>query len=134
MDADEDEGGFTEAIKQKMTERSTELSKGRKKREISASLATEEEVGKLAEKSSHTAHLANAILCVALHPADPNVTVSGGADGKVVLFDRAAGKAIKKMAGHSKKVTRVAFHPTQPMCLSAREEQREWRVSRHGRV
>jgi pre-mRNA-processing factor 19 len=119
MDADEDEGGFTEAIKQKMTERSTELSKGRKKREISASLATEEEVGKLAEKSSHTAHLANAILCVALHPADPNVTVSGGADGKVVLFDRAAGKATKKMAGHSKKVTRVAFHPTQPMCLSA---------------
>eukprot|EP00290_Baffinella_frigidus_P012534 CAMPEP_0180147868 /NCGR_PEP_ID=MMETSP0986-20121125/19587_1 /TAXON_ID=697907 /ORGANISM="non described non described, Strain CCMP2293" /LENGTH=502 /DNA_ID=CAMNT_0022093649 /DNA_START=29 /DNA_END=1537 /DNA_ORIENTATION=+ len=118
MDTENDEG-FSEAMKVKMTERSTVLSKNRKKREMAKTLATEEEVGAFSEKSSHTAHLANAILCVALHPTDPNITVTGGADSKVVIFDRAEGKAVKKLSAHGKKITRVAFHPTQPMCISA---------------
>jgi pre-mRNA-processing factor 19 len=55
MDIDA-EKGITEAMKARMTEKSGELSKGRKKREISASLATEADLAKFAEVSNHPVH------------------------------------------------------------------------------
>ena len=55
MDVDT-ENGITEAMKARMTEKSQELSKGRKKRETPASLATEADIAKFAEVSNHPVH------------------------------------------------------------------------------
>ncbi len=52
-------------------------------RNAAGTLATEEEVGKMTEKSAHPAHLANAILCLDLHPSQQNLALTGGADNKV---------------------------------------------------
>mmetsp|Transcript_35045 Transcript_35045/g.82542 ORF Transcript_35045/g.82542 Transcript_35045/m.82542 type:complete len:508 (+) Transcript_35045:106-1629(+) len=127
----ESEVGITDAVKARMTERSTVLSKARKKREISATLATEEEVAAFTEKSSHPVHLANPVLCLDLHPSNPNLALTGGADNKVVLLDRASGQAKLKLDGHSKKVTKVAFHPTKDLFFSASSDKtvRVWEGS-----
>jgi pre-mRNA-processing factor 19 len=114
-----DDVGITDKVKDKMVKLAGELSKSRKKREIPASLASEGEVASYQEKSSHPVHLANAILCLDLHPSNPDMVASGGADNNVVLFDRKSGQAAQKMKGHSKKVLRVAFHPKQDMVFSA---------------
>ena len=52
--------GLTDAIKEKMVKMAGELSKSRKKRVPSASLAAEEAVAKYQEKSSHPVHLGDA--------------------------------------------------------------------------
>jgi len=48
--------------------------------------------------------------------------VTGGVDQQVILFDGGAEKVAQKLAGHSKKVTSVVFHPTKDIVLSASED------------
>jgi len=122
MDIDA-EKGISEAIKARMTEKSQELSKGRKKREISATLATEADLAKFAEISNHPVHKSSQILCLDLHPTKDNLALTGGADNKVVLLDRSSGKAVATMSGHSKKITRVLFHPTEDIAFSASSDK-----------
>ena len=107
MDVDaaaSDDVGITDKIKEKMSKLASELSKSRKKRDAPATLASEDTVASYKEKSTHPVHLANAILCLDLHPTNANLAVSGGADNNVVIFDRKSGQAAQKMKGHGKKV------------------------------
>ena len=59
------------------------------------------------------------MLCLDLHPTKENLALTGGADNKVVLLDRSSGKTVATMSGHSKKITRVLFHPTEDVVFSA---------------
>jgi len=126
MDVDaaaSDDVGITDKIKEKMSKLASELSKSRKKRDAPATLASEDTVASYKEKSTHPVHLANAILCLDLHPTNANLAVSGGADNNVVIFDRKSGQAAQKMKGHGKKVVRVKFHPTKDMVMSASSDK-----------
>ncbi len=113
-----------------MTEKSTELSKQRKKREVSAQLATEEDLKAFKEKAQYPVHLANPVMCLDAHLKDPDVLLTGGADGKVVLFNIAKGKAAAKMDGHSKRIIRTVLHSTQPLAFSASADKtvRMWKT------
>jgi pre-mRNA-processing factor 19 len=127
MDVDGGEG-ITEAIKAAMTDKSVELSKGRKKREPAPTLATQEEVGGYKQKHSFPVHLSNAVTCIDAHKSNANTILTGGADNKVVLFDISSGKQSASMEGHTKTVNQVLMHPTKDMCFSASADKtvRAW--------
>jgi pre-mRNA-processing factor 19 len=93
---------------------SKKLSKGRKKRDMPADLATKEAIAEWQPKSSHTPHLSSkpGITCVDIHP-DQNQFATGGVDLTVKVFDRAAGKVSTTLKGHSKRVNSVHFLPQQ---------------------
>ncbi|MEO0458807.1 MAG: WD40 repeat domain-containing protein, partial [Cyanobacteria bacterium P01_A01_bin.114] len=55
-------------------------------------------------KTDHTSD----ILTVAISPADTPIIASGGADGKIILWDM-TGKALKTLWGHTAEVTQVSF-------------------------
>lgn len=120
--------GITEGMKVRMTDKSVELSKGRKKREPSVTLASVEAVGAYKETGKFPVHLSHAVTCIDAHKSYPSLILTGGADNNAVLFDIAAGKQVAKMEGHSKAVNRVLLHPTQSMCFSASADKtvRQW--------
>jgi len=123
--------GISDAVKARMTEKSTELSKARKKREAPPGLSSEEDVKAFTEKGSFPVHLSNPVTCLDAHHSNKDLVLTGGGDGKVVLFDISKGKAVAKMDGHSKKVLRTVLHPTQDLAFSASADKtvRVWSAS-----
>lgn len=118
-------------LQAKMTDKSTELSKQRKVRKVSASLSSETDVKAFSEKGCFPVHLSNPVLCLDAHISNKDLVLTGGGDGKVVLFDISKAKAVSKMEGHSKKVLRTVLHPTQDLAFSASADKtvRCWSAS-----
>lgn len=50
------------------------------------------------------------VLCMDLHPTNPDLAVTGGKDSNAIIFNRASKKAEQTLTGHSKQVTDVLFH------------------------
>jgi len=117
--------GITPAIIKKMTEVSQELSKNRKKRQISETLASNEDIEKYKAISSHPTHKPTSpgILCVDIDPKDSNMIVTGGADTNAVLFNRQTSKVTQTLKGHSNRVSDVLFHPTQPLIFTVSHDK-----------
>ena len=122
--------GISTAIKDKMDAKSAELSKGRKKREISAALATQAAVKGYSGKAvkAHGAKVAS--MCVDVHPSKPLV-VSGSQSGDAEVINTDTGSSVCKIgagknAGHAQAVNRVLFHATQDLVVSAAENVRLW--------
>mmetsp|Transcript_22591 Transcript_22591/g.51410 ORF Transcript_22591/g.51410 Transcript_22591/m.51410 type:complete len:506 (-) Transcript_22591:146-1663(-) len=120
---DQAETGLTPEIVARMTEIAKGLSKTRKKRDA-PNLAPITDVKRFACTGSHSAHQSTApgILCLDVHKADDDRIVTGGVDGQVILFNRKKEKTVQKLAGHSKKVTSVLFHPSKEVVLSASQD------------
>lgn len=72
-------------------------------------------------QSSHTLHDADkpGVLCVAVDPKQPTRVATGGVDKSVKVFDTATQQIGAMLAGHSKKVSAVAFHQTADLVVSA---------------
>merc|ERR1719313_1851434 len=106
-----------------MTDIVKTLSRGRKKREFPG-LATVDDIKKFTCTGEHKVHQSTApgILCVDVHKENEHAVVTGGVDQQVVLFDAESGKTAQKLAGHSKKVSTVIFHPTKAVVLSGSED------------
>lgn len=102
----------------------TELSKSRKKRAISQTIASVDDISKFKDVASHPVHSTSppGILCVDIHP-EQELILSGGADSKVVLFSRASNKVVSNLKGHTKSVTQVQFHQTQKIFFSSSEDK-----------
>mmetsp|Transcript_7522 Transcript_7522/g.10177 ORF Transcript_7522/g.10177 Transcript_7522/m.10177 type:complete len:507 (+) Transcript_7522:260-1780(+) len=129
--------GITSDVVSSMTALSKELSKARKKRQISASLAAKEALEEFTLLASQPLHKSTepGIMAVDVHPTTPSLLVTGGVDSQVVLFDRAQGKITSTLSGHSKKVTAVQFLPKSPeMVLSASADKtaRLWKTGPQG--
>ena len=108
---------ISEAIKERMTEKSAELSKGRKKRAISPNLASEDTLKGFKEKLNKAVHKGSAPSCIDVH-LENNTIVTGGMDSKVIVSDSATGKVVATMSGHTKPVRRVLFHQASVRLLS----------------
>uniref|UniRef100_A0A8D3DVN2 Pre-mRNA-processing factor 19 n=1 Tax=Scophthalmus maximus TaxID=52904 RepID=A0A8D3DVN2_SCOMX len=98
--------GMTPEIIQKLQDKATILTTERKKR---GKTVPEELV-----RGLHSASVPG-ILALDLCPSDTNKVLTGGADKNVVVFDKSEEQIVATLKGHTKKVTSVIYHPSQPM-------------------
>lgn len=107
-----------------MKAKEAELKPGRKKRTKPATLASLAELGASKVISTHTPHSASkpGITCVAIHSQNQNAVATGGVDKVVKVFDREVQKLVGTATGHTKKITSVAWHPTQNVVFSGSED------------
>lgn len=124
--------GITADIAEKLTACSNELSKGRKKRAISPTVATPEELDAFALHSSHPLHKTSkgGILAIDISPASQAVVATAGADATVQLFDIKGERILASLTGHSKKVHDVKFVGSQEVLASASADRttKLWRA------
>lgn len=114
-------GGFQPELVAKLEESSKRLSKGRKKRVVSSSLATPEAIADFALLASQPLHKTSkgGILAIDTSPENDTVVATAGVDGQVHVFDRQAGRILAELQGHSKKVNDVKFMGQQGRLVTA---------------
>lgn len=128
--------GLTSDIAERLTACSNELSKGRKKRAVSATVATPDELAAFTLQSSHPLHKTSkgGILALDLSPAGEGVVATAGGDASVQVYDRAAERILASLTGHSKKVHDVKFVGSQEVLASASADKtvKLWRAEGDG--
>lgn len=94
-----------------MTACSAELTKGRKKRSISPTLAKPEEIAAFSLIGSYPLHSTRkgGILALAVSPLSDSIIASAGVDGSIQVFDRVATRTLTSLKAHTKKVMDVSF-------------------------
>ena len=102
------------------------LMSSRKKREISASLASVDDIGKFVLKGSYAPHDkrkgGGGILALAPYPhAGANAVLTAGADGVAHVVDVFSGETLAtlKEGGHTKKISSIASLGGDGKCLTA---------------
>eukprot|EP00743_Colponemidia_sp_Colp-15_P001906 GILK01002076.1.p1 GENE.GILK01002076.1~~GILK01002076.1.p1 ORF type:complete len:514 (+),score=88.05 GILK01002076.1:50-1543(+) len=120
-EAMEVEQRLPKAVVDKLQSTANELSDRRKQREAPAGLATPAELATYKAASSHPLHKSTqpGILCLDIHRQHENIIATGGNDHTAVVFNRSTGKTISNLKGHSKKVSRVQFHPSEEVLFTA---------------
>lgn len=112
----------------------------RKKREISATLASADDIGRYALKGSYAPHDkrkgGGGILALATYPhAGANAVLTAGADGVAHVVDTVSGETLAtlKEGGHTKNITSIASLGALSKCITASSVDgtvRLWDVAR----
>jgi pre-mRNA-processing factor 19 len=92
------------------------LSSTRKKREISKELPTAEKIKNYHVRGSYPIHSTTkpGITCLDIHPFYDNLIVTGGVDGKGVLFDHLKESIVFDVDRiHNKKINNAKFYPSR---------------------
>ena len=93
-----------------MAAKAKELSKARKKREISPSLTPADGIAAFSCATTAPCHPPSARDRRRRgEPLDGNVVATGGSDGSVALFDASKGKRVSQLAQHKKRVRGLAW-------------------------
>ncbi len=104
------------------------LMAARSKRTVSRSLATQENIARYECAHSQQLHgLPPGVTCLAVHPADSQIVVTGGADGTALVFNHAAQKIAAELVGHSARINAVAVGAAAIVTGSADRTVRVWR-------
>lgn len=101
------------------------LSRERKKRAVPAELASEADLDGYSVLSSDTGlHKSSpaGLTSLAFHPA-LDLIVTGGVDGDVSVFNPQTRRQVAKLEGHSKRVTDVLAHPSEPLLFSSSQDR-----------
>ncbi|CAL1384332.1 unnamed protein product [Linum trigynum] len=127
--------GISADIITELTECNAALSQQRKRRQIPATLASIEDLGRYTQLSSHPLHKTNKPGVTSIdiqHSKD--FIATGGVDSTAVIFDRSSGQIRSTLSGHSKKVTSVNFVADGGTFLtgSADKTVRIWQESEDG--
>jgi pre-mRNA-processing factor 19 len=129
-------GGLTADVLALMADTAATLSKGRKKRVMSAELATPEVIAAFDLAETVPLHKSSTagIAALALH-AGSNRILSGGADKTGVVYDRSSSSKLAELKGHTKEVTCVAWASDGGAALtgSADKSVRLWAAEDGGR-
>jgi hypothetical protein len=98
-----------DAVIEELTSVNAQLSKARKKRAISPTLATVDELEGMAVIASHPLHktTAGGIVSIGINPGAPSVLATAGLDHTIQIFDHAAGRLLGSLTGHGKRLTQV---------------------------
>jgi len=124
---------LSDEIKNKITKKSTELSKERKNRKISANLSPAEEIKNYEVISSFNIHKASkpGVTCVDIHPTKQEFILTGGMDSAVHIFNREVNKVTGNFSEHKKSITDVLFHPTQEIFFTCSTDHtaKIWNIS-----
>jgi pre-mRNA-processing factor 19 len=128
--------GITPDIAERLTACSNELSKGRKKRAISPTVAQPDDIAAFSLQSSHPLHKTSkgGILAIDVSPASDAVVATAGADATVQLYDLSGERVVASLEGHSKKVHDVKFVGAQDLLASASADRttKLWRAGGEG--
>jgi len=134
----EEEGGakkarpaFGSAVVEAMTACSSELSKKRKKRIVSDTVASPDDLVGYSLQGSYPIHATRkgGIFALSVSPDNDAIVASAGGDSTVQIFDHHAAQNVASLTGHSKKVMDVAFVGSQSLVASASADRtvRLWR-------
>ena len=127
--------GLDKTVIDAITQKSLELSKHRKKREISPTVATVEDIAGFSSKGSFPVHATRkgGILSLSVCPGGAYVA-SGGADSTVHIFDFKEKQSVGVLKGHSKKVLSVSFIKDKSTVVSGGSDGtvRLWKESEDG--
>mmetsp|Transcript_11462 Transcript_11462/g.42450 ORF Transcript_11462/g.42450 Transcript_11462/m.42450 type:complete len:496 (-) Transcript_11462:358-1845(-) len=123
-------GGLPAETVEAMVAKSKLLSKQRKTRVISETLATVEEIAAFGDKPTSTpCHptKCKGILAIVVNPEDTNVLATAGADGSVAVFDVGKGKRSSQIAAHKKRAKALAWAGDALLTGSADASIKIWR-------
>lgn len=127
--------GMTGDIVEKLQEKATVLTQERKRRgkTVPEDLCTAEKIKEFVSQSSHPGlHSASVpgILAVDISPADSAKILTGGADKNATVFNKDLEQVVAVLKGHTKKVNRVVFHPTEDIVITGSHDStvRVWNV------
>ncbi|XP_015516147.1 pre-mRNA-processing factor 19 [Neodiprion pinetum] len=130
-----EQAGITEDVIQKLQERATVLTQERKRRgrSIPEDLLPQESIRAFQTLASHPGlHSASVpgILALDIHGADTSKILTGGADKNATVFNKDTEQVVAILKGHTKKVTRVIYHPEEDVVMTASPDTtiRVWNV------
>lgn len=104
------------------------LMAARSKRSVSRTLATQEQIAKYECAHTQQLHgLPQGVACIAVHPTDAQIVVTGGVDGTAIVFNHAAQKIAAELVGHSARINAVAVGEAAIVTGSADRTVRVWR-------
>ena len=119
------EDQITDEMMTKMEKKAKESFKTRPKRKIPDDLCTPEAMKDWKVVDSYTAHktASPAVKCVAQRAEQPDLVLSGGEDGQVLLYSVSDRKVQRSFTGHKKAVNAIVLHPTRDVVISASDDK-----------
>ncbi|BES95533.1 unnamed protein product [Nesidiocoris tenuis] len=130
-----EQAGMSEEVKQKLQDKATVLTQERKKRgrTVPEDLVTQESIRNFKTMASHPGlHSASVpgILSLDIHQADTSKILTGGNDKNATVFNKDTEQVVAILKGHTKKVTRVIYHPDEDVVITASPDTtiRVWNV------
>lgn len=130
-----EQAGMTPEVIQKLQEKATVLTQERKKR---GRTVPEDLIGPDAIRGFHTIsshpglHSASipGILSLDVHGSDTSKILTGGNDRNATVFNKDTEQVVAILKGHTKKVTRVIYHPDEDVVITASPDMsiRVWNV------
>jgi len=126
--------GLPEKVASALQTTAKTLSKSRKKRQISRSLATNEAISNYESSQGHQWHSdPSGVQCVAVHPKDDTLIVTGGNDGNAVVYNRNTNQVAATLAGHTARINSVQF-TAEGVVLTASADRtaRVWQRNKKG--
>ncbi|KAL3319068.1 Pre-mRNA-processing factor 19 [Cichlidogyrus casuarinus] len=127
--------GISQDVISELQKKSNELTAERKKRgkTVPEGLVSASAISAYQQVASHTGIHSSSqpgILSLDMSKAKPERIVTGGNDKNAVVFDLQSEQIIASLSGHGKRVTRVAYHPTEQLCFTGSQDHtvRVWGV------
>lgn len=119
------EDKISDEMMAKMEKKAKESFKTRPKRKIPDDLCTPEAMKEWKVVASYTAHktASPAVKCVAQRAEQPDLVLSGGEDGQVLLYSVTERKVRRNFTGHKKAVNSVVLHPTREVVISGSDDK-----------
>ncbi|CAG9818994.1 unnamed protein product [Phaedon cochleariae] len=122
-------------VLQKLQEKATVLTQERKKRgrTVPEELTTQEQLKSFKTLASliglHSASIPG-ILALDVHNSDTSKVLTGGNDKNATVFNKDTEQVVAILKGHTKKVTKVIYHPDEDLVLTASPDStiRVWNV------
>lgn len=113
------------AVTEELQAVNVQLSKARKKRVISPTLATQEQLESgMGMVASHPLHQTRTggIVSIDLNPASPHIVATAGLDSSIQIFDTTAGRLLGSLTGHSKRLTQLAYASSSVILSSSADK------------
>ncbi|CAB0032210.1 unnamed protein product [Trichogramma brassicae] len=130
-----EQAGITEDVIQKLQEKATVLTQERKRRgrSVPEELVSQENIRSFQTLASHPGlHSASVpgILALDIHASDTSKILTGGADKNATVFNKDTEQIVAVLKGHSKKITKVVYHPEEDVAITASSDStiRIWNV------
>jgi len=130
-----EQAGMSAEVIQKLQDKATVLTQERKRRgrTVPEDLVTQETIRSFRTVASHPGlHSASVpgILSLDIHQGDTSKILTGGNDRNATVFNKDTEQVVAILKGHTKKVTRVIYHPDEDIVITGSPDTtiRVWNV------